>query len=373
MNLNLAIRNVLQVGFVMRSFHPVSLAEQVAAHIRREILQGTLGTAAPGVHRLAAELGVHHTTAEEALRMLEKEGLLVAQGPGRRRLIRTPDNFAAPSMRVGILPYEESDRTLHFLLDMQHKLQDAGHSVGFASKTLHDLGMDAKRLARFAKDSEVDAWVIVAGPRGVLEWFADQATPAFSLFGRRRNVPIASTGPDKLPALLDSVDRLVELGHRGIVMLLREEHRKPQPGFIAQALLDAMEAHGLQTGPYNLPDWENNAEDLRRCLDSLFSITPPSALIVDEAFIFNVAQQHLARRGILAPQHVSLICADPDPTFEWFSPSIAHVRWDSRMVTRRVVRWANNVARGKEDIRQSLIKAEFIEGGTIGPAPGMRG
>jgi DNA-binding LacI/PurR family transcriptional regulator len=357
----------------MRSFHPVSLAQQVAAHLRMEILQGSLVRTAPGVHRLAAELGVHHTTAEEALQILEREELLVAQGVGKRRLIRIPENFAPPSMRVGILPYEESDRTLHHvLIDMQHKLHDAGHVVCFSSKSLHELGMDAKRVASFVGNIEVDAWVIIAGPRGVLEWFAEQPTPAFAVFGRRRGIPIAATGPDKLPALLHSVDRLIELGHRRIVILLREEHRKPKPGLFAQSLLDAMEAHGLQTGPYNLPDWENSAKDLRRCLDSLFQTTAPTALIVDEPFLFKVAQLHLSRCGIHAPQHVSLICADPDPTFDWFHPSIAHIHWDIRKVVRRVVSWANNVARGKEDRRQSQIKAEFIEGGTIGPVPPMK-
>ena len=188
------------------------------------------------------------------------------------------------------------------------------------------------------------------------------------MFGRRQGIPIAAIGPDKVPAILDSLDRLVEFGHRRIVILLREEHRKPKPGFFAQTLLDAMEAHGLQTGPYNLPHWENSAGDLRRCLDSLFRTTAPTALIVDEPFLFKVAQLHLARCGIQTPQQVSLICADPDPTFDWFHPSIAHIKWDSGKVVRRVVSWANNVARGREDRRQSLIKAEFVEGGTIGPA-----
>jgi LacI family transcriptional regulator len=325
------------------------------------------------VQRLAAELGVHHTTAEEALQILEREGLLVAQGVGKRRMIRIPENFTPPSLRVGILPYEESDRTLyHLLLDMQHKLHDAGHVVWFSPKSLHDLGMDAKRVASFVENIEVDAWVIMAGPRGVLEWFAQQPTPAFAVFGRRRGIPIAATGPDKLPALRRSVDRLVELGHRRIVILLREEHRKPKPGVFAQSLLKAMEAHGLQTGPFNLPDWENSAKDLRRCLDSLFRTTAPSALIIDESFLFTVAQQHLARGGILAPQHVSLVCSDPDPTFDWFHPSIAHIHWDVNKVVRRVVSWAGNVACGRMDRRQSHINAEFIEGGTIGPAPRMR-
>jgi hypothetical protein len=33
-----------------------------------------------------------------------------------------------------------------------------------------------------------------------------------------------------------------------------------------------------------------------------------------------------------------------------------------------VVQWAENVANGREDRRETLIRSEFVEGGTIGPA-----
>ena len=36
---------------------------------------------------------------------------------------------------------------------------------------------------------------------------------------------------------------------------------------------------------------------------------------------------------------------------------------------RRAVRWTSNLAHGKRDVRQTLTKAEFVEGGTIGPVP----
>ena len=41
-------------------------------------------------------------------------------------------------------------------------------------------------------------------------------------------------------------------------------------------------------------------------------------------------------------------------------------------VARRVKRWVNNVAHGKDDRRQSFTKAEFVDGGTVGPAPRAR-
>ncbi len=47
---------------------------------------------------------------------------------------------------------------------------------------------------------------------------------------------------------------------------------------------------------------------------------------------------------------------------------MAHISWDVRKAAQRAVRWAANVRRGKNDRRQTNIKAEFIEGGTIGPA-----
>ena len=78
-------------------------------------------------------------------------------------------------------------------------------------------------------------------------------------------------------------------------------------------------------------------------------------------------QHHLARRGILAPERDSLVCADPDPAFEWAHPSVAHIHWDQQQVVKRILRWADNVARGKEDRRQTLTIAKFIEGETIGP------
>jgi hypothetical protein len=85
--------------------------------------------------------------------------------------------------------------------------------------------------------------------------------------------------------------------------------------------------------------------------------------------LFHAAKDHLARRGLLAPEHVSLICDDPDLTFGWCEPTIAHIAWDHRPIVRRVLHWAGNVARGRTDHRQSFTLARFVEGGTVGPVP----
>ena len=135
-------------------------------------------------------------------------------------------------------------------------------------------------------------------------------------------------------------------------------------------LLDEMAAQGLSTGPFNLPTWEDHVEGFRRCLESLFRHTPPTALIIEEVPHFIAALQFCGKRGYRVPGDVSLVCATSDPGFAMCTPSVAYVRWSTRPLVRRVMRWTESISRGKENCRQSLIKAEFVEGGTIGPAGG---
>ena len=136
------------------------------------------------------------------------------------------------------------------------------------------------------------------------------------------------------------INRLVELGHRRIVMLARRVRRVPNPGGFEKLFLDELAANGIQHGVYNLPDWSESADGLQRVLENLFQHTPPTALIIEESSTFIAAQQHLAQLGILAPRDVSLICDDPDPAFAWCRPSIAHIHWDGSSIARRAVRWA---------------------------------
>jgi len=78
-------------------------------------------------------------------------------------------------------------------------------------------------------------------------------------------------------------------------MMVREERSKPEPGTFERNYLAELEALGVLTGPYNLPDWDNQPGSFQRCLESLFHSTPPPALILDEPALFFATQQFLTR------------------------------------------------------------------------------
>lgn len=346
-----------------------TVTEQVAQAIREGVEQGRWRETVPGRIRLAAELGVNHKTVGAALRLLDAEGILEARGPGRERRIRRAIPATPVALRVMVFGYEKSDRKSAYVLEILHRLRTAGHLAEFAPRTLWDLGMDLTRIARFVGKTEADAWVVVAGSSDVLDWFSAQPVPAFALFGRSMHVSMAGAAPRKGDALMELVDRLVKFGHRRIVLLAHEDRRKPGPGALERLFLERLAAHGIQTGPYNLPDWDDEPDGLRRILDSLFRHSPPTALMIDDEMMFLAVLQQLARMGIMAPDGVSLACADSSPSFEWCRPPITHITWNHAAVINRVVNWTNNLSRGRPDRRMFLTQAELVPGGTIGPVP----
>lgn len=351
-----------------RTYH--TLTDHIAEQIRRGMVEGHWRETLPGRDRLAQELGCSHSTVEEALQRLTKKGLLVSQGPGRRRKIQVTEGVTRRrSLRIAILLYEPSDRKTDYLVELVRQLQKAGHNAAFLEKTMHDFGMNVNRIARHVSTAEADAWVVIAGPRDVLEWFSRLSTPTFALFGRFRQVNLPGTGPMKNNAIIELVHRLVKWGHRRIVNIVRQDHRKPLPGTLDHLFLDELEKHGIQTGAYNLPDWHDSPSGLQRLLDMLFQHTPPTALLLDEPSMFIAARDHLARNGIVAPRDVSLVCFDHDQIFDWCIPVITHIAWEPKPLIRRVVKWADHISRGKDDRRVSGIDAKLVLGGTIGPVP----
>lgn len=358
----------------MKNLHIRSASGQLAEYLKQEIRAGRWTEIMPGETWLVTNLQVGRETVRAALAKLEEEGLVVSHGPGkRRRIVMGPGTLSTKVTRLRIFLYEMKAQADADNTSLLAQLLGTGIDVGFADKSLKDLGMDVGRVARYVTKNPADAWVVSAASREVLEWFAGQATPAIAMYGRHGGVPIASAHTIMIPAMIAAVQRLIGLGHKRIVMITREERRKPRLSRPEQAFLNELEASGIRTGDYNLPDWKESREGLRCMLVELFRHSPPTALIFQESPIFVAARTYLAERGIVSPKDISLLVAGHDDSFAWSDPIPTHIEWDYQPVVRRVVRWAKNVAQGKEDVRQSGTESKFIEGGTIGPVPGRSG
>ena len=351
----------------MSEFRALTTVEQLVKHLRDEILRGAFGHVLPGTDTLVKTTATSRKTVVAAVRQLEDEGLVENVGQGHSRRIALPKSHPATALRVGLMLYVEDDRRSDFMLELVYRLQNKGHQVAMTNRTLTGLRMNVQKVARYVRDMSADAWVVGSGSGPVLQWFSEQETPAFALFGRHPSVDIAATGPMKSPAMKALARRLVELGHRKIVLLTREERRKPTCGRVERVFLDELRALGVEIGPYNLPDWEVSPAGLARCLSSLFRYTPPTAFVAQQVDIFDGVTHFLLGEGIRVPRDVSTICADPSSSFSLCTPTVAHIAYDSRRWVNHILRWVDKVAQGVNDRRQVLYPAEFVDGGSLGP------
>jgi DNA-binding LacI/PurR family transcriptional regulator len=106
---------------------------------------------------------------------------------------------------------------------------------------------------------------------------------------------------------------------------------------------------------------------LENCLDELFRITPPTALIVNLAAQCVAVFSFLARRGLQVPRDVSVICMLKGQAFNLHLPPLDHFTdpWEQHVL--RISQWLNHVVTGRPDKRQTIIDSAYIPGGTVGP------
>lgn len=351
-----------------------SLPKLTAGVLRDGLLTGRWVGTLPGEIKLAQELGVGRNTVHAALRLLEAEGLLDKQGLGRSRKVAglcSGDKSRGP-LRVGVLLHErmvDENPGIHDTLSkVQHEIERSGHVCYFSKPCQASLRHDTGRIAKYIAGMQVDAWVVVAPRRGVAEWFAAQPFPAIAIGGSNPDINLAGTAALASPARVEALRSLLALGHRRIVMICLSHLRQPVPRLPVSSFTEELDAHGISWNyHYNVPEWEETPAGFRALLTSLFAVSPPTALMIDETPRLMAALAFLAERGLRVPEQVSLFVGQWDSSMAWSDPPIAHVRWDNTPLVRRVVRWLTAVANGRPDRKTLLFPAEFVPGGSMAP------
>lgn len=350
----------------MKPIEILSAPEQVARHLKAQIQMRTWTGIMPGGAALARELGIGRTTADSALDLLAAEGIVESQGARRRRQIVKADlSLDDKPISVGLLLYEPEDASNPHVFELRKQLFTTRFRMELAPKTLLELGHNPSRVDKMLRDHPYDAWVIHAGSEPVLRWCSELSIPAFALFGRMKDLKIPGVKPDKIPAMRDALRIVTGLGHRRMVLLVREERRSPSYGNFEKVFLEELAALGILTGNYNIPDWQETPSGLRSCLEKLLKITPPSVIFVGDAVLFIAIQNLLRQMNTKASNQVCLICTDHHPNFDWCDPPIPHFSWDHRATVRQIVNWLRQMSRGKPTYKQTFAPTKFVHGDLI--------
>jgi hypothetical protein len=339
----------------------------------------------PGQGVLAKEFEVSGKTVYRALRLLMAEGLLASEGRGRGALItaksslRVSGKVSKRVLRVAVLsmvPIDEMFPGHHLdLTRLVRDLENDGHAatlVGFpAGKGRGKSG----GLPKLFRATPADVWLVHLGSFEVLDWLRRTDVPVLALGGVIGNLPIPSFSFDLTECLARAVDRLMTMGHGRIVLITPGFWRRPKPGAIVTAFARAMESQGVRATEFNLPDWTETREGLARLLDSLFRVTPPTALICVAPHTTSGVLGWLLAHGLSVPKDVSLVAFGMDPSEGWCVPGldVASMDSDTALFWRRVREWVAELAKGRIRSESVSFEIKLIEGNSMGPPPVDRG
>ena len=352
----------------------LTIAEQVAAHLREELQRGRWTVEMPGRHELAAELGVSDQTAKAALAQLEKEGILVPQGAGRRRRIELPTGrgdghtFAAggdPGRRAGRPAARLSGR------------DQARAGRGGACRLFHPVVH-----ARARDERGVDRPQLASAPRRMPGSCFPALAPLLEVVRRARGAGLRAV---RSPArVADRRGRARQAARHRAGHPTADRSSATGGSCCWRCGRSVCRSRGRACSPFstNWPPtgWRPAPTTCRTgrrtstvfidCLNRLFQHTPPTALIVDEAAFFVATMQFLhepspaGAGGRVADLHRRRSALRLVPAVDRPHP-LGHPPGGAAGACAGRPTWPA----ASSDVRQTLTKAEFVEGGTIGPAP----
>lgn len=357
-----------------------TLVDQTVDHLRERIHSGEWGGHLPGERRLAALLGVSRPTVVAAVARLVAEGSLINNGARRGLKIDLSvrdEKTRKKSLRVTILlrwPLERvspaSQRTVLRIMTLYRSL---GHAIDHVAIPAGADHRKADYLQKLVRAHPSDAWIAVDGTAEALAWFVARGLPVFAVAGSFHGLPVAAGfGMDTRPVMKTVVRRLVALGHRRIVLICFRTAREPEPGPMLRTFREELTEAGIKPGEYNVPDWEETPQGVLHLLESLFHLTPPTAILCHNLGVSVAVHTFLARRGLRIPGDVSLVSlVGADALAYWSALGVrfAHVEVNAATHFNRLRRWTDNLVKGREDTRQVFGRGSFIEADTVGAAP----
>ena len=354
----------------MQKFQLLSPSEQVANHLKALLGQGRWTGLMPGTGTLANEMpGVDRKAVGAALQILVKDGWLEDQGVGKKRKIlprASSHEFGKKIFRVGILKYAgDGDYRLEKSL-RQQLARRVDVTLEFSPQSIIQLQRDIPKITKMTESMDVDAWIVPAASKEVLESMDQTGKPVYAVFGRHKKLDIDGFSFDSQDALEGLTQKISNYGHKRMCCVTRKERRLPALGESERTIFSRLAADGIQPNTFTLPDWEETPAGFHKLLDALFRFTPPTALIIPETYLVTTALQFFAAKRIRVPEDLSIICMEDCEEFKWSVPHITCITRDFNQPAQEIAKWITTLQSGKPAPRKKTIyPAQFFEGGTL--------
>lgn len=348
------------------------LSRKTADALEREIRNGHWKTQLPGYRKLCEALSVSPRTMREALSLLTRRNVLLPAERTKPHCIH-PDFLESelcnqhrkslliitnlPIPELSIIPSLILERTVLMFTKK-------GWTINFEVSSDLDRGTPGPSLEKMLENHGNHRWLLLSPSFKIVQWCMSNNIRAVCLGGETETLKpplITVSVSDKLK---DAVQRLSKLGHKKISSIIHLPTEQSRENVIHK-IQGAFTSSGIDFHPsYNLPQLLNDDfQGLWDCLNSLFTHSPPTAIIVTEIHQLITLYSFCLSRGLQIPRDLSVIVTKESRNVEWFYPLPTHYLAPISQYVSHLQRNIEHYPTG--EVEPVFLKPEFIKGQSI--------
>ena len=350
-----------------------SVMVQLTSHLQQQIAEGAWGEWLPTERRLAESLQVSRNTLRNALRQLQRAGVLRPVHGLGNRIVNKPAVTRDPKRdRTVILLAPESlehmrpaqtlmiDELRALLVEHTCRLQVLHGKQYFRVRA-------ASALQKLIRQHPAGCWILLRASPTTQAWFFKQGLPVVIAGSPDSEFALPYVDVDHRALCRHASGVLLAQGHRRIALVAEKTNRA---GDLASEL-GFME--GVRMSPHtdteplvvwHQPSVESMCAVVRRLMQN---VPPPTALLVANPLFYLTVTSRLAQLGFRIPEDVSVLSRDDDPFLTFLVPQPARYAIPSHVFAKRLLAPVlEAVDTGAIRTRAITITPELIAGSSIG-------
>jgi DNA-binding LacI/PurR family transcriptional regulator len=347
----------------------LSVIDQVAVALRRDILNGEWREWLPGERRLCADLRVGRNTLRAAIRSLANDGLLeVVPGQGTRIMAEGESTSARREATIGLLtpgPLELLfPRQVLWIDGLRGQLAEKGSLLKIIHGQQYFRANPEMALRRLIEQESCGCWILVFSNRAAQRWFEENRVPCLIAGSCHEGITLPYVDIDYRALCRHAIMTLIRQGHQRVAyMTTRPEAAGDiysEEGFWEGVRLFAGKQPAEGRVVHHGESVQGIAHATRRLLRGS---SPPTAILLNNSFLYLAVFSTLSQMGLKVPDDVSLVCRESETFLAYLQPSPACYFQNPHQFATKVSRIAEKLLHhGSVDAGSIKLMPEFIRG-----------
>lgn len=359
----------------MKKPEKTSLGWKTAHILEEEIRRGRWMNYLPGYRALSKELGVSPRVVTDSLDILTRRKVLLPAEARRPRKINPDQSTIILDGQqkcltvLSAIPYDQhNENTRHLLEKIYQRMSSVEWSVFMEISKEYGAGEVSEHLEILACQRRHHRWLLISPSGNIVRWAMKKNLQVICLGGSVCDLPPPLVCLSISSLLKASFEKMVFLGHQKICLMTSRRTSNMFP-HLADFVGELFQKHYIPYHqPYNLPLPEDDTpQSFQDCLESLFQLTPPTAIITAEPQFLPAIYSHCYRRGVLIPEQLSLITMQNASNQQWFVPQPAYFEAALESFLNPICNWIENYP--KLPCASRFVEPDFMVEGSVGPPP----